>query len=63
MEFVTAEDGCKHFHPYTCGKQVMAPCPLMCKRKAAFDEYFEVEEAEALRSNYRIQNNAKEIKE
>lgn len=61
MEFVTAETGCNYFHPYTCGAQVMAPCPHLCQRKAAFDEYFEVGVPAALRSNHRIQGKAKEI--
>ena len=62
MVFVTAETGCSYFHPYTCGAQVMAPCPQLCQRKAAFDEYFEVGAPAALRSNLGIEGEAKEIR-
>lgn len=37
--FVTEETGCKYFHPYVCGKQVIAPCPALCMRKAAHDNH------------------------
>lgn len=40
--FVTEETGCVHFHGFTCGQQVVAPCPQECRRKAAFDEYLEL---------------------
>lgn len=40
-EFVTETTGCTHFHPFTCGKQVVAPCPVNCRRKEAFTEYFD----------------------
>lgn len=37
--YVTEATGCPHFHSFTCGKRVVAPCPVACNRKAAFDEY------------------------
>ena len=36
--FVSEDIGCRHFHPYSCGK-VVAPCPVSCQRKAAHDDY------------------------
>lgn len=38
--FVTEATGCSYFHPFTCGNRVVAPCPINCRRKQAFDVYY-----------------------
>lgn len=34
---INEDTGCKHFHPYLCGR--LSQCPKNCSRKSTFEDY------------------------